>query len=31
VLTLLQVLGCAIVFGSVIAVQVARSRQPVAA
>ena len=31
VLTALQVLGCAIVFASVIAVQVARSRQPVAA
>jgi len=31
VLTLLQVLGCVIVFASVIAVQVARSRQPVAA
>jgi drug/metabolite transporter (DMT)-like permease len=31
VLTLLQVLGCAIVFASVIAVQVARSRQPVTA
>jgi drug/metabolite transporter (DMT)-like permease len=31
VLTALQVLGCVIVFASVIAVQVARSRQPVAA
>jgi drug/metabolite transporter (DMT)-like permease len=31
VLTALQVLGCVIVFGSVIAVQFVRSRQPVAA
>jgi drug/metabolite transporter (DMT)-like permease len=31
VLTPLQVLGCAIVFAAVVAVQVARSRQPVAA